>query len=88
MARFDFYLPDYNTLIEYDGSQHYHTGTGIFDSPEKIQQIQKRDQIKNKFAQDNNITLIRIPYTHFDKINIEDLLPETSHFIVTPDNKN
>jgi hypothetical protein len=26
LLRFDFYLPDYNTLIEYDGKQHF-----IFD---------------------------------------------------------
>lgn len=32
LARFDFYLPQYNTLIEYDGIQHFQEGKGLFDN--------------------------------------------------------
>jgi hypothetical protein len=38
--------------------------------------------MKNLYAKNNNITLIRIPYTHYEKIIIEDLLPHSSTFIV------
>lgn len=64
---FDFYLPDYHLLIEYDGEQHFRSiHNDLFD----LKSIQKRDQYKNKWCKENNISLIRIPYTDFDKIDI------------------
>lgn len=81
-ARYDFYLPDYNCLIEYDGVQHFKMGNGIFDNPEKFIKTQEHDAIKNDYAKKNNFTLIRIPYTHYDDIELKDLLPLTSSFIV------
>lgn len=65
--RFDFYLPDYNILIEYDGKQHFSSkncGWG-----EGLKEIQNRDSFKTNWCINNNIPLIRIPYTEFDKIN-------------------
>jgi len=58
---FDFYLPDYNILIEYDGEQHYKP-IKIWGGQEGFERQQKLDLIKNKFAVDNDINLIRIPY--------------------------
>ena len=81
-ARFDFYLPIYNLLIEYDGIQHFQQGTGVFDNEEKFAITQEHDRIKNQWCKDNNIILIRIPYTHLEKLCIDDLLPETSQFII------
>jgi len=43
--------------------------------------IQKRDNFKNEWCKKNNIILIRIPYTHQENIIIDELLPQTSHFI-------
>ena len=66
---FDFYLPEYNILIEYDGKQHFEINeyfggeTGF-----KLQQI--NDKIKNDFCAINDINLIRIKYNE----NIEDKL--------------
>lgn len=57
---FDFYLPDYNICIEFDGIYHYEKQKHISDKQFEEQKI--RDEIKNKFCQDNNIKLIRIPY--------------------------
>jgi hypothetical protein len=37
--------------------------------------------MKNQWCLDNNILLIRIPYTHYNDLCLEDLLPETSKFI-------
>ena len=80
---FDFYLPDYNVCIEYDGEQHFtpsYFGKVKNKSKslhEKLAQknyknIRKRDKIKNEYCTLYNICLIRIPYTEFD--NIEKIL--------------
>ena len=82
MARYDFFLPNYNCLIEYDGKQHFELTGGFFGNEEAFKKLQKHDQIKNQFAKDNNINLIRIPYTEYDNIDITYLLPETSKFLI------
>lgn len=73
MYRFDFYLPDYNLMIEYDGEQHYMpVDFGEHDTKlmeEKLKLRQKNDQIKNDYCHANNINLLRIPY--WEKQNIE-----------------
>jgi len=75
--RFDFYLPEYNICIEYDGPQHF-IQCKWFESTEKnFKNAQKRDKIKNEFCKNNNITLIRIPYTavkSIEKILKKDIL--------------
>lgn len=81
-ARYDFYLPEFNTLIEYDGRQHFVMGNGVYDNLEKITLTQEHDRIKNLYAKEKGIVLIRIPYTHYDLIKIEDLLPTTSSFVI------
>lgn len=68
---FDFYLPDYNLLIEYDGILHYEDK---FNNPEEFKKTKKRDRIKTKYCKDNNINLLRIPYWEFD--NIEKILTD------------
>lgn len=82
LARFDFYLPDYNTLLEYDGKQHFLIGKGHFDNPNKFKSTQEHDNFKNNWAKENGYIIIRIPYTHYDNLCIDDLLPETSTFII------
>ena len=74
--RFDFYLPEYNTWIEYDGKHHYEPVNfgGISDKRaiEEHDKTKLRDKIKNKYCKDNNINLIRIPYWDYE--NIEEIL--------------
>lgn len=67
---YDFYLPKYNVLIEYDGEFHYFPVI----SEENFNVGKIRDKFKNDYAIKNNITLIRIPY--WDKGNIDDILNE------------
>jgi hypothetical protein len=67
--RFDFYLPDYNTCIEYDGIQHYKTMG--WQTEKGLTETKKRDSIKNNYCIENNITLIRIPYINYKDINEE-----------------
>ena len=84
LARFDFYV-DNKFLIEFDGSQHFssmqYNNCG-WNTEENFQKTLNHDKIKNKWCKDNNIPLIRIPYTHYKNITIEDLKPETSKFII------
>jgi hypothetical protein len=72
---FDFYLPEYNTLIEYDGEQHFHRirfGFGKYMTDEEkdmyLETIQKRDAIKDGYCNKNNIRLIRISYKQYNDI--------------------
>jgi hypothetical protein len=68
---FDFYLPELNVCIEYNGEQHYGPYPR-FGGELSFQGTRKRDVIKSNFCLNNNITLIVIKYTDFD--NIETLL--------------
>lgn len=69
---FDFYLPDYNCCIEYDGEQHFHGWyLNHINKFQSLELIQYRDKIKNNFCKNNHIGLIRIPYTDFGKIDID-----------------
>ena len=64
---FDFYLPDFNTVIEFDGRQH-------FEEVETMNHTKttKHDEIKNQYCQSHSICLIRIPY--WDGKNISSIL--------------
>lgn len=80
-ARFDFCVND-QYLIEYDGQQHFKcTGQG-WDTEEEFEKRKVRDAYKNQWCKDNHIPLIRIPYTHYDDLCIEDLMLETTKFRV------
>lgn len=72
---FDFYVNN-KYLIEYDGEQHFDKNT-IFD----YEYTHQHDLIKSNWCKENNISLIRIPYTRYNNLCIEDLLLETSSFI-------
>jgi hypothetical protein len=81
LARFDFFVEN-QYLIEFDGIQHF-TATGyLWCNEENLKYTQKHDAYKNQWCKDNNIPLIRIPYTKLDTLCIEDLLLETTQFRV------
>ena len=85
--RFDFGIIENNQLsylIEYDGEQHFkeRVQQNGWNTEENFNKTVKRDLIKNNYCLQNNIPLIRIPYTHKNKITIEDLLLTTSNFIL------
>lgn len=62
---FDFYLPEYNLAIEYQGQQHYHSA---FFGESAFNTTVLHDGIKLVFCQHSNIKLITIKYTEFDSI--------------------
>lgn len=57
---FDFYISNLNICIEFDGAFHYKKQPHITEEQFNEQQI--RDNIKNKYCENNGIKLIRIPF--------------------------
>lgn len=69
---FDFYLPQFNICIEFQGEQHYNEASLLWS-----EQLIRHDEIKRKFCKDNGILLIEIPYYDID--NIEKYLGQLKH---------
>lgn len=69
--RYDFYLPEHNRLIEFDGKQHFVYTPIWHNTPEDFEKAKERDQEKNIYALSHNISLVRIPYTERDNITLE-----------------
>lgn len=76
---FDFYLPDYNTCIEYQGRQHYTPKMQIMKHKSIKNGIMafkkqlRHDKIKRKYCKNHGIRLVEIKYTK----NIEKILINT-----------
>lgn len=66
--RFDFFLKDYNILIEYDGEHHY----GPVNKGWRAKHVHERtvinDEIKNNYIRDKGLGLLRISYWEYDDI--------------------
>ncbi len=69
--RFDFYLPEKNKCIEFDGIQHFESVLEFDgkDNGEALKQREKLDNIKNNFCKSNKIDILRIKYNEDDKIS-------------------
>lgn len=59
--RFDFYLPNYNTMIEYNGLQHYKP-IEYFGGIPQFRLRQQRDLEKQQYCQEHNLNLIVFNY--------------------------
>ena len=70
--KYDFYLPEYNLLIEYNGRQHYEWVKTFNKTYKDLLYSRHRDWLKRKYARDNNINFLAIPYWELD--NIEKIL--------------
>lgn len=70
--RFDFYLPDYNTIIEFDGIQHFQIYRKYTPDIEALKKLQKRDLEKTLYCIKNNIKILRIDYININ--NIENMI--------------
>lgn len=70
---YDFYLPDYNMLIEYQGEQHYHP-VELFGGSKKFDIQKRHDKFKREFANSNGIVLVEISYKHGDYDSIKSFL--------------
>jgi hypothetical protein len=72
--KFDFYLPEHNTCIEYNGRQHY-TPIDYFGGEETFKYQLIRDNIKSEYCKNNNIHLIIIKYD-------EDILEKLTKYLI------
>lgn len=76
--RYDFALLDEADrvirLIEFDGIQHTPGWSRGFFTLENNLVIQQHDHEKNLYALENNIPLVRIPYTKRDTMNLIDII--------------
>jgi very-short-patch-repair endonuclease len=63
---FDFYLPEYNTCIEFDGEQHKKVNS-FFGGKEAFMKLKINDSIKDEYCKNKGIELLRLS----DKKNIE-----------------
>lgn len=74
---FDFYLPELNVCIEYNGQQHYRS-INYFGGEDGYAYRKKNDEIKRRYCEENGISLVIIPYWDFTQIGgvINDLATE------------
>ena len=83
--RYDFGVFDQQDnlqyLIEYDGLQHFEINC-FQHTAEDLNKIQKYDQLKNTYCQNHNIPLIRIKYTNFKDLTINDLKLNTTKYLI------
>jgi hypothetical protein len=67
---FDFFIPKYNLVIEYQGEQHYKKMGNYFESRNGGLEGRKyRDKIKKEFCYQEKINYLEIPYKEFNNIN-------------------
>lgn len=71
---YDFYIPDQNILIEYQGLQHYQP-IDYFGGDDRFMVQQKHDQMKLDYAKEHWYNLIAVPYT-------EDTLPKIKKYLI------
>jgi hypothetical protein len=65
---FQIFTEDNNfILLEYDGEFHYQNI--FYEEENKLEKQQLRDNIKNQYCKDNNISLIRISYLNKNNLN-------------------
>lgn len=69
--RFDFYLPDYNMAIEFQGEQHYQVGYCFGSTKEEAEKgfeiLIKHDEIKREYCRKTDKTEVEICYTDIKK---------------------
>ena len=69
----DFYLPNYNLVIEFDGMQHFEPNE-MFGGEEGFKKRQELDKLKNQLCEENGVDVLRIPYWKMN--DIEKILKE------------
>ena len=68
---FDFFLPQYNTIIEYQGEQHYRPLKYDIYNEDHYKELKERDRLKKEYCIKKKIKLVEIPYTDYNKIDKE-----------------
>ena len=71
---FDFFLPDYGMLVEYDGVHHFFP-VSRFGGKSGFAKVKLHDKIKNDYCEKKLVKLLRIAFSDFERID-EILLEE------------
>lgn len=69
--RYDFYLPEHKTLIEFHGIQHYEI-IEFFGGEEGLSQTKQRDLFKKALAEEVRLRLVEINYKQFKFMRSDD----------------
>lgn len=83
LLRYDFILFENNEpyrIIEFDGEQHYDSSDNYYTP-----KLWENDMIKNKYAIEHNIPLVRIPYSQIHRITLNTLLGDKFIIKDTPE---
>ena len=67
--RYDFYIPNYHCLIEFQGIQHYLYNNFFYRDAKEFSKRQKYDILKKEYAINHNYIFLEIPYTDIDCID-------------------
>jgi protein-arginine kinase activator protein McsA len=80
---FDFYLPDFNACIEFNGIQHYFP-IDIFGGKDTLNITIKRDKIKEDYCKQNNIKLLIIKQNqkHINLKDVELQISKISNYLI------
>ena len=70
---FDFYLPNWNLLIEVQGQQHYNYSSFFHSHEQNFYRSKYRDSLKKEWAKDNGYIFIEINRINFP-MNYTDLI--------------
>ena len=92
---YDFYLPEYNLLIERDGQQHYSEERNFsklvkMNPKDYLKEQQKNDKLKTKLAKKEGYKIARIPYwlnKEEEEIEIDNILAGKPTYPDVPDLK-
>lgn len=68
LFKVDFFLPDINTMIEFNGEQHY-IPIEHFGGESKYLKQHERDMVLRQYCKNNKIKLIEIPYIEYENIH-------------------
>ena len=60
---YDFFIPKYNLLVEYDGKQHFYS-IDKWGGDKRLKKQVENDNKKNEYAQKNGFNIIRISKYH------------------------
>lgn len=71
---YDFYVPEFNTLIEYQGVQHYQPIEFFGKDYFEIQK--KHDSIKRNYAEEHKINLLEISYRKYNQSLVSQTLTQ------------
>lgn len=77
---FDFFLPEYQCCIEYDGKQHFEP-VEFFGGLAHYQRVILLDTLKEEYCVNHGLRLVRIPYTDYPFLNSDYLLAKLKEYL-------